>query len=176
MAQVLLASSTVGSGGTASITLGSGGTIPQTYTDLLVRISGRSTSANGGYQVALYVKPNNATSTYASRWMQAEGTATVNSSSSAYFNNTGVANAGNIVPSDWTGSYFSVNELYIPNYRGSQNKTMMVASYAGNNATTASTFFGGNIWASTAAITSLVFVPSHGSIAEFSTIYLYGIS
>jgi hypothetical protein len=176
MAQVLLASATVGSGGTSSVTLGSGGTIPQTYTDLLVRISARCSTSNGGYQHAIFVRPNAFAGSYQTRWYQGEGSATVNGNTSEYFGNSTVANAGNLVPSDWTASYFSVNEIYIPQYRGDKYKTLMADSYAGNNAATTSIFFGGSIYPSTSAITSLVFTPSAGNFVEFSTFYLYGIS
>ena len=43
---VLIEKYTVGAGGVSSVTLGSGGTIPQTYTDLVVKVSARSSSTN----------------------------------------------------------------------------------------------------------------------------------
>lgn len=175
MSATLIASYTVGSGGTTTVTLGSGGTIPQTYKDLLLRVSARSTSANGGYQHALFIRPNGATSTYLRSWFQAEGSTSVGGATTGYFNVTNAGNAGTLVPNDWTAGYFSNNEIYIPNYTSSAYKPFIATSFSEEASASLSFFYGGTLWQSNSAITSLELTQSGTAFAEFSTFNLYGI-
>jgi len=159
----LIASSTAGSGGVSSFTFSS---IPSTYTDLVVKLSVRSvgTSTN-----AILLRLNGSTS---SGTIQAvEGTG-----STAYAWTDANSYAGNIPASSTTANTFASNEVYIPNYAGSTNKSSSVDSVTENNATAAYASLQANLWSNTAAVTSITLAPNgSNNFAEFSTAYLYGV-
>jgi hypothetical protein len=77
-----------------------------------------------------------------------------------------------------TANTFGNGELYIPNYAVSANKVMSATSVAENNSTTdgqTRIAADAGLWANTAAITSVTFIPSSGSIDAGSRFDLYGI-
>jgi hypothetical protein len=159
----LIASSTAGSGGVASFTFTG---IPSTYTDLVLKLSVRSvgTSTN-----AILLRLNGSTSSGTIRAVEGTG-------SSAYSWTDGNSYAGNIPASSTTASTFASNEVYIPNYAGSANKSSSVDSVTENNATAASASLQANLWSNTAAVTSIILAPNgSNNFAEFSTAYLYGV-
>ena len=164
---------TVGSGGAANIEFTS---IPQTYTDLEIKLSARCNATNGGYQLRLNIYFNNSTSGYSERWLQSEGNNAMGSGTS-YFNVGGTNGlGGTIVPSDWTASTFGNTAMYIPNYAGSNNKYWSVDSSNENNGTFASLMLAGLLWSNTAAITSIKFsVYPSANFVQYSTATLYGI-
>jgi hypothetical protein len=160
----LIASSTVGSGGAASIDFTS---IPGTFTDLCVKLSVRSTRT--GYPADdIIVQFNGITSSYSSRTIRVSPTSTVSSSTETII--TGFAADG-----DQTASTFGNAELYIPNYAGSNNKSVSFDSVTENNATAAPMEMVAGLWSNTAAITSIKFTLSVASYAQYSTAYLYGV-
>jgi hypothetical protein len=161
-----IASSTVGSGGVASITFSS---IPATYTDLCLKINARSTSSSGAAWNYIEVRPNGATTN--GTWLQLFG----NGSSAGSGNGSGLLAAyGN--DSSATGSVFGNSETYLPNYASSLNKSMSNDAVTENNATSAIASFFGTLWSQTTAISSLTLVFNTGNFAEYSTATLYGIS
>lgn len=165
----LISSATVGSGGAASIDFTS---IPQTYTDLVVRMSLRST----GDVVNTSIRFNGSTSGYTMTYLTGDGSSASSGTTSGftYFLTYGI-NA-----SSYTSNTFASTELYIPNYTGSTNKPMSMNASTENNATTAFTSAVAHLWSNTAAITSVGIsaYPWGGlnNIAQGSTAYLYGIS
>jgi hypothetical protein len=164
-ARFFIASSTVGSGGAASIDFSS---IPSTYTDLSLKLSGR------GASTALYanIKLNNSSSAiYSLRTIYGDGSAAAsqNDSGATYFERF------LMVSSAYTANTFSNGELYIPNYAGSSNKSVMFDSVNENNATAAQSFMVAGLWASTAAINQITLTPNTGNFAQYSTATLYGI-
>jgi hypothetical protein len=160
----LIASSTVGSGGAASIEFTS---IPATYTDLCLKLSGR-TSSTGSIYEWVYIKFNSSTTGYSYRLLQGNG------SSAASYNNT-TQYAGDITDGTATASTFGNYEVYIPNYAGSTNKSFSVDAVTENNGTTAVADLVAGLWSNTAAITAVNFTPRNGSFVQHSSAYLYGV-
>jgi hypothetical protein len=160
----LISSSTGGSGGAANITFSS---IPATYTDLCVKISARGTSsfASNGHFYAITL--NNLTSNRTQRFLQGDGSGTASGSSSSF--------TSYMDPSDYTASTFANNEMYIPNYAGSTNKSMSLDVVTENNATTSFSAFYAQLWSDTADINQVTLTPNAGNFAQYSTATLYGI-
>jgi hypothetical protein len=159
----LIASSTVGSGGAASINFTS---IPSTYTDIVFKLSLRDTYS--GVASADLISFNGSTASITSRMIQGSGSAVSSTSSPARF-------AGNNVSATATASTFSSVEVYIPNYAGSANKSFSVDSVTENNATEAYANFIAGLWSNSAAINQVTFTPTSGSFVQYSTAYLYGV-
>jgi hypothetical protein len=160
----LIASSTVGSGGAASILFSS---IPSTYTDIVVKLSVRSDRASVGPSIG--VKINGSLLNLTSRILSGSGAAASSASySDAYIGDATGANA--------TSSTFSNQEVYFPNYAGSTNKSYSADSAGENNATTAYLTLSAGLWSQTSAITSLEFYDRGvGNFVQYSTAYLYGV-
>ncbi len=161
----LISSVTVGSGGAANIDFTS---IPATYTDLCVKISARGTTTVGSgghyYSIAL----NNSTSNRSQRFLQGNGSAASSGNSTTF--------TSYMDPSDYTASTFANNEIYIPNYAGSNNKSMSVDVVTENNATASYAAFYAQLWSDTSAINRIILTPNAGNFAQYTTAYLYGIS
>jgi len=160
----LIASSTVGSGGAATIYFTS---IPATYTDLKVVVSARTSvtvGANGYYYDVTF---NGTSANRSGRYLEGTGSA----ANSGTFTLYGVSDA-----SDQTASTFSNGELYIPNYASANYKSASFDSVQENNATASRAIFSAGLWSDVAAITSVTFTPAGGSFVQYSTAYLYGIS
>jgi hypothetical protein len=166
---VLIASTTVGSGGASSIDFTS---IPATYTDLVVKVSLRAANA------AAY---NSANLTF-------NGSATGYSEINLYGNSTGavsLSNSGTFIDYIWsdaanaTTSTFGNTEIYIPNYAGSTNKSVSFDITTENNAGTTNSSFAGvmaGLWSNTAAINRVTITAgSSSTFVQHSTAYLYGI-
>ena len=158
----LISSVTVGSGGAANITFSS---IPSTYTDLIVKLSGRS--AAGGDD-AFYVYFNGSTSSYTGKRIYGTGSS-AGSDSPAYF--------GTLTYNGETANTFGSAEVYIPNYTSSNYKSASTDATQENNATFSVATLMANLWSNTAAITQVQLVPVTASnFQQYSTAYLYGIS
>jgi len=158
---------TVGAGGAASIAFTS---IPQTYTDLYILLSTRNTSASNGSE-QIFITLNSSTSNFTHRYLiNNAGSASSDSNISrtvAFANRDGS-----------TASTYSNSSIYIPNYAGSNHKSISVDSVNENNATTPGIFqyLSANLWSDTAAITSISFTLDAADFKQYSTAYLYGIS
>jgi hypothetical protein len=164
---LLIASYTVGSGGAANIDFTS---IPATYTDLLVKLSGRTTSNYGN--------------TFAQTDMSLNGTGysvdrvLIGYNGSAGSNNGGVGSTYGVTSSSATTYAFGNTEIYIPSYTSSNVKTISVDGVAETNSATAPIIsFNSTRFNVTSAINRVTITPtsSAGSFAEFTTAYLYGI-
>jgi hypothetical protein len=161
----LIASSTVGSGGTSQIDFTS---IPSTYTDLLVRYTARNNSNNYG---TFFMRINDTTSTYTAKRLQGTGSAAQSNSANSFIWNA----------SDSTASTFASGDIYIPNYTSSNQKSVSFDGVSENNATSAFSYLTAWLWNGTSAITKLSFGTFDGSypndyFVQYSTFYLYGIS
>jgi len=168
----LISTITVGSGGAASITFTS---IPQTYTDLKVVLSARST-AGAAVAYTISMKMNNLTSSiYSQRALEGNGSA------ASSFSQSGINTAVRVGIANGTGATtnaFSSTEIYIPNYAGSTNKSISIDTVAETNATTTYANLIAYLVSSTAAITDLTFTTeaTATSFAQYSSASLYGIS
>ena len=165
----LITSVTVGSGGAASVTLPATGTIPATYTDLKIVASVRTEGTGSPY---LYLRFNGSSTGYSNRRIIGDGSAASSSAPSDAYIIGGICNT-----TDQTTSTFSSHDIYIPNYAGSNNKSVSVDAVTENNATSARAILLASLWSNSAAITSIVLTNEAAvDFAEGSTFYLYGIS
>lgn len=157
-----IATVTVGSGGASSIDFTS---IPQTYTDLCLKISGRLTGA--ATEQHHYIKFNSSTTSYTSRYVYGSGSAAYSANTST--NDIGVINAANS-----TANTFNSTEIYIPNYAGSNYKSFSNDNVEETNATTAYIHLIAHLWSNTSAITSIT-ITGDSNFAQYSIATLYGI-
>jgi hypothetical protein len=160
----LIASSTVGSGGAASIDFTS---IPSTYTDLKILFSGRSSDSGTNWN---NMRMTFNTSSANASWRFVRG----------YNNGTGSgAVTGQIeVWIDFSGSTastFANTEIYIPNYASANNKSISIDTVTEGTSADELAGFTAALWSNTDAINAIGFVPSSGSFVQYSTAYLYGI-
>jgi len=163
----LINSVTVGSGGAANIDFTS---IPQTYTDLIVKYSARYTGA-GANTVSLTFNNNSSGYTYRT----AEGSGSSSASSTTTSGTSGYG--GYVNGTSGTALTFTTNEIYIPNYAGSNNKSFLSDYILANNSTSnIYEIMIAQLWANTSAITSVKLIPASNLFAEYTTAYLYGIS
>ena len=163
----LIASNTVGSGGVASVTFSS---IPATYTDLVVKASIRSSGTVSGYSSTF----NGSSTGYSERLLYGTGSAAASASSSSASYLNWIFNTNE---SGSTASTFSNCEFYIPNYAGSNNKSISSDNVTEQNGASATAYLDAALWANSAAITSIAMAISGTSalFAQYSTFYLYGI-
>jgi hypothetical protein len=155
-----IASVVVGSGGSSSISFTS---IPQTYTDLKIVISGRTTY-NG--PTGQYISFNNSTENFTGRYLFSDNTTPASGVLSRY--------VGTISGSA-TASVFNSTEIYITNYASSNNKSFSVENVSENNATYGGMNLITGLWSNSNAITSISIAPDNGSYPQHSTATLYGI-
>jgi hypothetical protein len=162
-----IASVAVGAGGASTIDFSS---IPSTYTDLVVKISARATYAANFQDINL--RFNGSSTGYSSRLLQGDGSA------AASYNNASGALvwAANSVSANATANTFSNAEIYIPNYAGSNNKSLSTDAATENNATAAYIQVAAGLWSNTSAITSMSFYLGAGTFVQYTTATLYGIS
>jgi hypothetical protein len=161
----LIATTTVGSGGASTINFTS---IPQTYTDLLVVHSGRTTRPTYTRD-DLYISFNGVTTNLTSYFLYGTGAA------------AGSTTASNPIEVGWiptnvaTASIFGNASIYIPNYTGSTYKSVSSDCVMEDNATSSFQTLSAGLWSSTAAITSLTLSCSTNSFVQYSSASLYGI-
>lgn len=168
MTMVKIATVEVGAGGTTLVEFAS---IPQIFTDLLLKTSSRS---NGTLIVGNYaIQFNSLTTSFSSRRLYGNG-ATVTSDTLSDNNFVGTDNQAST-----TANTFSSNDIYIPNYAGSTNKSFSIDAVNENNATTAYPVIQAYLWSNTAAITNIKLSPTQNSATTFlqySSFTLYGIT
>lgn len=155
---------TVGAGGAANIDFSS---IPSTYTDLVLKVSARTSDSNVGQVVNIAFNGSSASIT--ARLLYGNGAAAISSTSTS----NGLWTSGNSA----TASTFGNAELYFPNYAGSTNKSWSSDSVTETNGTTAYTILLAGLWSNTAAINQITLTPgASANFAQYSTASLYGIS
>jgi hypothetical protein len=160
----LIASSTVGVGGAASIDFTS---IPSTYTDLVLKSSIRGTTA--ATYIDVNVAFNGSTSSMTRRFIYGDGSAAASGADpNSRWIYTDAANA--------TASTFANSEIYIPNYAGSTNKSISADTVTENNLSSGIIqILVAGLWSNTAAINQITLTVISGNWAQYSTAYLYGI-
>lgn len=144
--------------------------IPQTYTDLLIRVTARSDSVGGfAYTGSLYFNGSSGVSSYT--YLQAVGTV-----SGARANNQNIPYW--VAGPSATANNFSSSEIYVTNYTSTTNHKQVSihgavprqnASVSGEEAMIA------GLWQSTAAITSITLDVS-GNFEAGSQFHVYGIN
>ena len=161
-----LISSYTATGSVANISFTS---IPATFTDLVLKMSLRSSSIDSldPYDLIFTL---NATSTIASKVLRGNGSTAASNSITDRILRAGP------VPSNWTANTFSNGEIYILNYTGSQNKSWSSDAVTENNATSADMSMVAGLTSITDAITSITIARPPGNLVQYSTAYLYGVS
>jgi hypothetical protein len=166
----LIASNTLSSN-TISVTFSA---IPATFTDLVLRISNRST-ASGLINGLTRITFNGTATNYSDTSLNAGGT-TVGSfrnTNNTYFDP--LVGAGD--SSGNTSNTFNSIEIYIPSYGATQNKAISAVGFAednsaGNNNMNAQAV----LWRNTAAISSITITEvGANNFASGSSFFLYGI-
>ena len=169
----LISSQTLGSAA-ASVTFSS---IPATYTDLVVRISARSSNTGGSGYSYMQITYNGTTSGYSDTLLYKDGTNATPQSQRAS-STTFYSNAGTGLPFPDAGatvSTFGSTEIYIPSYTVSQNKPASVFAVQENNSTTQFMAVDASLWSNTAAITSITITAGNPNFVSGSSFYLYGL-
>jgi hypothetical protein len=170
MATYTLISSNVLSSSAASVTFSS---IPADYTDLVLKISARSSVSSA--QNTINMKFNNlSTSIYSVISLRGNG-ATVDSQIYGP-NATELSWATSIPAATSTSNTFNNMEIYIPSYTASQNKPVSAFIAQENNQTTAYIQTDASLFRSTNAITQIDIDANSYNFVSGSSFYLYGIS
>ena len=152
---------TVGALGAASIDFSS---IPSTYTDLVLKVSGRSNRVDTVDTIV--VKPNGSTSSMTFRWLAGDGAAAASATTDRIYQDAALN----------TTSTFGNAEIYIPNYAGSNYKSISADAVSEQNGTSANAGFQAQLWSNTTAISSISLSVGFGTLwAQYSTATLYGI-
>ena len=152
----------------ASVTFSS---IPQTYTDLVLKITNRSAAAGTVLASALIFNSSSA-GNYSSTIVEGNGSG----ASSFRMTNDTQAYTYDINAADSTSNVFSSGEIYIPNYTVTAKKPFEVFGTSENNDAFSRIRAGANLWGLTGAITSITLQMYGGSsFASGSSFDLYGI-
>jgi len=162
---VKIAAITVGAGAGTSVTFSS---IPQTYTDLLIKVSARS--SKGGTNIDNFsIQLNGSTSNFVFRSLYGTGSSVgIDSGTNVYGALLGTAATA-------TANTFGNAEAYILNYTSSNYKSMSNENANENNATSALSNLNVSLWQDTTAVTSITIGAGGGNIEQYSTFTLYGI-
>lgn len=170
----LISTQTIGAGGALSIDFNS---IPQTYTDIMVVVSGRtnSTTTSSGNFGDILIKFNGSTSGYNERQLYSIMNGSSSSSNGGFYTST--AYLGGMNGANTTANCFSTAQLYIPNYTSAINKSFFSDNMGEQNSTNAFSQIVANSWSNTNAITSISIYPLGGIDAwvQYTTASLYGI-
>lgn len=155
---------TVGSGGVANISFTG---IPQTYTDLLIMNSVRT--SRSAVHESLLMSFNNTTSNRSNVRLYGTGSSATSTSDTVMY-------GGQATGATATASTFGNSIVYIPNYAGSNNKSSLEDATSENNAAAILMTINANLWSNTAPINSITLTPENsGTIQQYSTVTLYGI-
>ena len=162
----LISKVTVGSGGAATMAFSS---IPSTYTDLVLLVSARTDEAGANWSQSNITFNGSATG-YTNRYLLGTGSAVVTDSVGTTF-----VYGGRGTGAGATASTFANSFVYIPNYAGSNNKSVSTDEVTENNATAALAFLSAGLWSNSAAINSITITASGCNFVQYSTARLYGI-
>ncbi len=163
----LISSITVGSGGTSAMELTS---IPQGYTDLLIKVTGRTNK--GDLYNDLSIRFNGSSANFSTIGFVSSST-----SKSSFTSTSPYVGSVNDTGGSGGDYMFSSNEIYIPNYSGSNYKCVSVDTVVERNTAGGNELgFYSTLWAQTAAITSITLVSNGYTLAQYSTAHLYAIS
>lgn len=160
----LISSVTVGAGGAANISFTG---IVGTFTDLICVVSLRSGGAN-----TLVTFNGDTGANYTYKYLRGTGSA---ASSNGFSGNANLQQVQSTSSGD-TASTFSNGLIYIPNYSGSNAKSVSFDAVTENNAAAAFQQIESGLWSGTAAITTITITPSSGTFDQYSTAYLYGLT
>jgi len=164
----IINTTTVGSGGLSSISFSA---IPQTYTDLLLKFSGRNSRSNDNLQEFNIYFNNNTAGVYTVKYVRGSGSTAISNNypSDTSFNQLGQP-AGTA-----TSDTFSNYDIYISNYTNSVRKNVWIEGVTENNAVAAYAYFQAGIFDNTTPISTITVTAPSYLITQYSSFYLYGI-
>jgi hypothetical protein len=151
--------------GQASITFSS---IPQTYTDLVIKLCVRTNRGLANDYCG--IRPNGLSTNLSGRKLFGNGASAGSDADTELYA---------VVTADGAlANTFSNSEVYVPNYAGSTTKTFSIDSVPENNVSATFMAIHAALWNSSAAITSLTFLPIAGGtqLMTGSSITLYGVT
>lgn len=158
------------SGGLSTITFSN---IPQTFTDLKIFYSARSSYTNpftawSGFST----KVNGSSVNYSGKFVEGNG------SNAESLNNPDATQwyFGAVPHPGTTANTHGNGEMYFPLYASSNPKVLAFERVTENNASNSSQSFYNGLWNDTAPITSIEMVMAGGNFVEYSTFSLYGIT
>jgi hypothetical protein len=169
---VLLEKLVVGAAGSTGVAFQN---IPQTgYTDLLIKVSGRSsTTGNQRNAIDLSLTFNGNSTGYSSKILTANP-GVDNPPISVSNAGSSIVWAGEVANGDSTSNTFGNFDIYIPNYASSNHKSISVDSVTENNSSNSELRLATGLWANTAAITQVTL--SGGGLLQHTSFHLYGIA
>jgi hypothetical protein len=141
--------------------------IPQTYTDLVLKMSLRYNGTPGNPQQPTSISFNGSGTNKTSRYLYGQGSSATSVNYTEFYDWINTTTA--------TSNTFNNSELYIPNYTGSTNKSASIDGVIENNATGGWLHIGALLWSNTAALTSIQIAGIAYNLDAGSTISLYGI-
>jgi len=145
----------------SSITFSS---IPQTYTDLLVKVSARADGPGTGEIMNLAINGGGTSITT----VLLEAFNGVRSATGRFIY---IPPSGSV-----TANTFGNASIYISNYTSSNDKSLSVDAVTENNSTFAASQILAGLWANSSAITSLAFTLSGDDFVTGTVFSLYGIT
>jgi hypothetical protein len=143
--------------------------IPQTFTDLVLKISSRSTGDSSGINLRIN---SDASTINDIRTLRGSGSVTYTD----LYSNQPAIYLFDQTQSTYTANTFSNIEAYIPNYTGATFKSVSNDSVTENNGSTAGLTIAAGIYKNTNAVTSLFLLDGGHSFVVGSTFSLYGIT
>ena len=157
---------------TSSVTFTS---IPQTYTDLKISVSGRTTGGVGGSgELGTISFSFGSTSyTYSDRFLGGNGTAPYSSANSVVATSTPIYWVNG---SGSTASTFASVNIDIPNYTLNNAKNFSYEATPEYNDSTLRMMLGSISTTKTDAVTEIILTAGQTAFAQHTTFYLYGIS
>ena len=164
-----LISSNVLSSSAASVTFSA---IPSTYTDLVLRISSRSSfSGTNSFFLSFNGAPSG--TSFSTTSLSGRGSTAFSLRTNDYL---AVEVEELSQDAGTTANTFNSVEYYIPNYLVSANKPVGVSGAKENNSSTVNLVnASAGLWRNTSAITSITIDEASGNFVSGSSFYLYGI-
>lgn len=163
-----LVSTTTLATATASITFSA---IPQTATDLILLLSGRST-ASVVVAGSLFTLNGSNAAEYAGKFLYGNGSAAASETSGT----TVISGASNIPGANATANTFGSLSMIIANYTLASAKSISFEAVSENNGTVAYQSINAASWNSSSAVTSISITTGGGNYAAGSTASLYTVT
>lgn len=142
--------------------------IPDTYTDLMLVASIRSTYAVTTSNVLLSL---NGTGSVTRRALLGSGSSASSTTSGGGSGYSGVVSGANS-----TSNTFGNMTYYFPNYAGSNQKSISTDSVSENNATEAYQAIHALLWSESSVIDTITLTDMSANIGQYSSFTLYGIT
>lgn len=157
-------------GNQSSVSFTGLGAYSSDYTDLIIKISARTTRSDNHEQIKLRFNDNGDTA-YRIKRLNGDGGGAWSDTDYTTYGYCGFVSA-----STATSNTFGNGEIYIPNFSSSIYKSYSSDTVSENNASQAFASLQGGLWEKTAAITKISLFPNMANdFVSGSSFYLYGI-